>query len=103
MPDELWERVLRVNLTGPLLATKRVIPPMLEGRGGGVINIASVGGLRAAATGAAYISSKHGLIGLAKNTATNYAADDIRCVAICPGGVDTGITPGGEPSEDTPR
>ena len=58
-----------------------------------------MGGLRGAAAGAAYTSTKHGLIGLTKNTAANYAADGIRSIAICPGGVDTGITPGGEPSE----
>ena len=58
-----------------------------------------VGGLRGGAAGAAYTASKHGLIGLTKNTAANYAADGIRCIAICPGGVDTGISPGGEPSE----
>ena len=98
-PEELWERVLRINLTGPFLATKRAIPPMLEGGGGVIVNIASVGGLRGGAAGAAYTASKHGLIGLTKNTAANYAADGIRCVAICPGGVDTGISPGGEPSE----
>ena len=98
-PEELWERVLRINLTGPFLTTKRAIPPMLEGGGGVIVNIASVGGLRGGAAGAAYTASKHGLIGLTKNTAANYAADGIRCVAICPGGVDTGISPGGEPSE----
>ena len=98
-PEELWERVLRINLNGPFLATKRAIPPMLEGGGGVIVNIASVGGLRGGAAGAAYTASKHGLIGLTKNTAANYAADGIRCVAICPGGVDTGISPGGEPSE----
>ena len=99
MPEELWDRVLGVNLTGPFLATKRAIGPMLEGGGGVIVNIASVGGLRGGAAGAAYTASKHGLIGLTKNTAANYAADGIRCVAICPGGVDTGIAPGGEPSE----
>jgi len=97
--DELWDRVLGVNLTGPFLATKHAIGPMLEGMGGVIVNIASVGGLRGGAAGAAYTASKHGLIGLTKNTAANYAADGIRCVANCPGGVDTGIAPGGEPSE----
>jgi len=98
-PEELWERVLGVNLTGPFLATRRAVGPMLEGGGGVVVNIASVGGLRGGVAGAAYTASKHGLIGLTKNTAANYAADSIRCVAICPGGVDTGIATGGEPSE----
>ena len=94
-----WNRTIAVNLTGPFLATKRAIGPMLEGGGGVIVNIASVGGLRGGAAGAAYTASKHGLIGLTKNTAANYAADGIRCIAICPGGVDTGIGPGGDPSE----
>ena len=98
-PEELWERVLGVNLTGPFLATKHAVGPMVEGEGGVIVNIASVGGLRGVAAGAAYTASKHGLIGLTKNTAANYAADGIRCVAICPGGVDTGISPGGDLSE----
>jgi len=98
-PDELWERVLKVNLTGPFLATKRAIGPMLEGGSGVIVNIASVSGLRGGAAGAAYTASKHGLIGLTKNTAANFATEGIRCVAICPGGVDTGISPGGEPRE----
>jgi hypothetical protein len=93
-PDELWERVLKVNLTGPFLATKRAIGPMLEGGSGVIVNIASVSGLRGGAAGAAYTASKHGLIGLTKNTAANFATEGIRCVAICPGGVDTGISPG---------
>jgi NAD(P)-dependent dehydrogenase (short-subunit alcohol dehydrogenase family) len=99
IPDELWERVLRVNLTGPFLATKRAIPVMIKGGGGVIINIASIGGLRGASAGAAYIASKHGLIGLSKNTAANYATDGIRCIAICPGGVTTSIDSGKDSSE----
>ena len=51
------------------------------------------------APGAAYVSSKHGLIGLTRNIAATYGADGIRCVAIAPGGVNTGISIGGVPSE----
>jgi NAD(P)-dependent dehydrogenase (short-subunit alcohol dehydrogenase family) len=60
--------------------------------------VASVGGLFGARAGAAYVASKHGLIGLTKNIATTYAKDGVRAVAVAPGGVNTGIAIGGDPS-----
>lgn len=64
-----------------------------------IINISSIGGLVGGRAGAAYTASKHGLIGLTKNIAATYGADGIRCVAIAPGGVNTGIPLGAEPSD----
>ncbi len=98
LTDEIWERVLAVNLTGPMLAMRAAIPVMLRGKGGVIVNISSVGGLFGARGGAAYAASKHGLIGLTKNVAATYGRDGIRAVAVCPGAVDTGISLGGEPS-----
>lgn len=96
--DDVWERVLAINLTGPFYASRRALPGML-GRGKGVIlNTASVAGLSGAKAGAAYTVSKHGLIGLTKNIAATYGPQGIRCVAIAPGAVNTGISLGGEPS-----
>lgn len=97
--DELWERVMAVNLTGPLRLIRAALPAMLRAGSGVIINIASVGGLAGARAGAAYVASKHGLIGLTRNVAATYGADGIRCVAIAPGGVNTGISIGGQPSE----
>jgi NAD(P)-dependent dehydrogenase (short-subunit alcohol dehydrogenase family) len=97
--DELWERVLGVNLTGPLLTTRAALPPMLARGGGVIVNVSSVGGLFGGRAGAAYTVSKHGLVGLTRSVAATYGRDGIRCVAVCPGGVDTGIPIGGEPSE----
>lgn len=97
--DELWQRVLAVNLTGPFLACRRVIPLMLERGGGVILNIASVGGLQGGRAGAAYTTSKHGLIGLTKNIAWMYGDKGIRCSAICPGAIETAIGLGGEPSQ----
>jgi NAD(P)-dependent dehydrogenase (short-subunit alcohol dehydrogenase family) len=99
MTDEVWERVLAVNLTGPMLTSRAAIPVMIARGGGCIINISSVAGLGGAKAGAAYTASKHGLIGLTRNIAATYGRDGIRCVAVCPGGVRTGISIGGEPSE----
>ncbi len=96
--DEVWQHVLAVNLTGPMLLSRAAIPVMRRAGHGVIINIASVGGLRGGVAGAAYTTSKHGLIGLTENTAAMYASEGIRCVAIAPGGVSTNISLGGEPS-----
>ena len=98
MTDEVWQRVLAVNLTGPMRVSRAALPVMQRAGRGVIINIASVAGLRGAAAGAAYTASKHGLIGLTQNMAATYAGDGIRCVAIAPGGVNTGISAGGQPS-----
>lgn len=97
--DELWNRVLGVNLNGPFYACRKAIPIMLKQGGGTIINTASVAGVRGGAAGAAYTSSKHALVGLTKNIAGFYAKDGIRCNAICPGGVATAIGLGGQPHE----
>jgi NAD(P)-dependent dehydrogenase (short-subunit alcohol dehydrogenase family) len=97
--NELWERVIRINLTGPFLACRKVIPIMLEQGGGAILNIASAAGLFGCRGGAAYTTSKHGLVGLTKNIAFMYAQKGIRCNAICPGGVHSNIASGSEFNE----
>ena len=72
---------------------------MLRAGRGVIINTASVAGVAGGRAGAAYTASKHGLIGLTRNIAVTYGRDGIRCVAIAPGAVNTGISPGGEPSQ----
>ncbi len=99
MTDEVWNRVLDVNLTGPMRLARAAIPLMLRAGRGVIINTASVAGLAGGRAGAAYTASKHGLIGLTQNIAATYGRDGIRCVAIAPGAVNTGISPGGEPSQ----
>jgi NAD(P)-dependent dehydrogenase (short-subunit alcohol dehydrogenase family) len=97
--DEIWERVLSVNLTGPMMLARAALPSMLQAGRGVIVNISSVGGIVGGRAGAAYTASKHGLIGLTENIAATYGGDGIRCVAVAPGGVNTGIPLGGEPSE----
>lgn len=92
MDDEEWEKVLAVNLTGPMYAMRKAVTVMLQQpQGGHIINVASIGGLRGCRAGAAYTASKHALLGLTKNTAFMYADSNIRCNAVCPGGVDTEV------------
>lgn len=92
--DELWDRVLGVNLRGPMVLTRAFLREMLPKGGGVIINVASVGGLFGHRAGAAYTASKFALVGLTKNTAFSYAQQGIRCNAIAPGAVATDIGAG---------
>lgn len=89
--DQVWDRVMRINLDGPFKAMRAVLQIMLAKKSGVIINIASIGGLQGARAGAAYTASKHALIGLTKNTGYVYAKSGIRCNAIAPGAMDTSI------------
>ncbi|MGI6554555.1 MAG: glucose 1-dehydrogenase [Bacillota bacterium] len=91
LSEELWDRVMNVNTKGPFLACRAALKVMLKQETGVIINNASVGGLFGARGGAAYVASKHALIGLTKNIGAVYNDQGIRCVAIAPGGVKTNI------------
>lgn len=90
--DEIWDKVIATNLTAPMRGIRKVIP-IFEKQGGGVIvNTASIAGFTGArGGGAAYVASKHGLIGLTKNVAFNYKEKNIRCNAVAPGRVETNL------------
>lgn len=90
--DELWEKILSINLTGPMKILRKVIPIMLKQGKGTIVNTSSAAGLYGARAGAAYTASKFALTGLTKNTAYMYAEKGIRCNSIHPGGVETDIT-----------
>lgn len=89
--NEQWEKIMQVNLNGPMFAMRKAVSIMCEQKSGVIINIASIGGVRGCRAGAAYTASKHALIGLTKNTAYMYVDQGIRCNAICPGGVETEV------------
>lgn len=91
LEDEVWRRVLSVNLDGPMFTSRQAVRQMLQQGSGSIINIASIGGLHGGAAGAAYTVSKHALVGLTRNTAWMYARQGIRCNAICPGATATNI------------
>ena len=90
--DELWDKVMNVNLVGPMKAMRKAVQVMLtQENGGNIVNVASIGGVRGARAGAAYTASKHAIVGLTENTAFMYAPNHIRCNVVCPGGVETEV------------
>lgn len=90
--DDEWNRTLAVNLTGPFLVSRAVLPHMLAAGSGVLIHTASVAGLTGGNGGAAYCVSKHGLVGLSMNIAAMYGSDGISSIALCPGHTQTGQT-----------
>jgi len=93
-PQEKWNDIIAINLTSVFVASRAVWPSMKENGFGRIINISSVHGLRASEYKSAYVSAKHGVIGLTKVLGLEGAGDNITCNAICPGYVKTPLVEG---------
>lgn len=100
-PIEDWQQVLQINLTGIFLAMKFEIPAMLASGGGSIVNMASILGQVGFANSAAYVAAKHGMLGLTKSTALEYAQQGIRVNAVCPAFIHTPLIEELEADEET--
>jgi NAD(P)-dependent dehydrogenase (short-subunit alcohol dehydrogenase family) len=89
--DAMWDRVIGINLTGAFKLSRAVIPAMLAAGSGRIVNVTSEAGLRGNASGNAYTTSKHAVIGMTRSAAFMYGPQGLRVNAVAPGGVATGI------------
>jgi len=91
MDEDVWRRVLDIDLTGVFLGCKRALREMLPRGRGRIVNMASVAGLNGTGGGAAYIAAKHGVVGLTRQMAVVYSSRGITVNCVCPGPILTNL------------
>lgn len=92
LTETQWSDMIGTNLSGVWRSAKAVAPHMIERQTGAIVMTSSVNGLEPGMNYAHYVTAKHGVIGLMRNVALELAPHGIRCNAICPGAIDTGMT-----------
>lgn len=92
MPEETWNKIISINLTGQFYCVKYELQQFLKQGGGVIVNMASLGGLVAEPGLVPYTAAKHGVLGITKNIAVQYGNENIRANAICPYYVETPMT-----------
>lgn len=98
-PVEKWDQIIAINLNSAFHTMRSAVPYMKENGWGRIINVASAHGLRASAYKSAYVTAKHGILGLTKTVALETAEQGITCNAICPGYVKTPLVEGQIPDQ----
>jgi NAD(P)-dependent dehydrogenase (short-subunit alcohol dehydrogenase family) len=93
LPPDAWDQILNTNLRGVYYAIRAFSPLMIRARSGHIVNISSLAGKNALPNGAAYAASKWGLNGLTYSVAEELRAHNIRASVVCPGSVDTELSP----------
>jgi NAD(P)-dependent dehydrogenase (short-subunit alcohol dehydrogenase family) len=91
LDEEVWRRVIDIDLTGVFLGCKRALREMLPRGRGRIVNMASVAGLNGTGGGAAYIAAKHGVVGLTRQMAVVYSGRGITVNCVCPGPILTNL------------